>query len=177
MPLSSPNFIKNYFLDKLIDTRLFFLRETTNVTNFIGAIKSAKKILIILPKNRAEEVASREYIKKIYQIFDTSKISKLDIQTLRKIDINWLGVPNKNYISKIRDERFDLLIDINSYHERLCSYLGALIESPMRIHLSPGKFDKIYNLQFRTGKKTPVADRFKNLINYLSIMRNTESVS
>ena len=71
MPLSSPNFIKNYFLDKLIDTRLFFLRETTNVTNFIGAIKSAKKILIILPKNRAEEVASREYIKKIYQIFDT----------------------------------------------------------------------------------------------------------
>jgi hypothetical protein len=171
MAMSSSGFIKNYVLHKLLNTRLYFLRENTEVTDFIQKVKRVKKILIILPRDRAQEVEARRYIPELRQAFPRAGISTLDILSLRKNDVNWLGVPNTFFLNKFRTENFEMIIDINDRHDALCSYLAAFIGAPMRIHLVQGKFDKIYNLHFRASSDTSFAGRFNNMIGSLNKMK------
>jgi hypothetical protein len=172
MGFNPANIVKNYFLEKLLNARLHFAREKSHITNFVQNIKSVKKVLIILPRDRAEEVNARKYLTALYKVFDKVQISTLDIFNLRKIDVNWLGVPNQSYLNRIRSENFDLTIDLNSYHDTLCTYLTDLIEAPLRLHLVEGKFDKIYNLHIRSSMESPVEKRYQNLVNYLAHLRH-----
>jgi hypothetical protein len=164
--------IKNYFLGKLLEARLFFIRKHTAITDFFDQIKSVKKILIIMPIKKKDNRLAQKFMPQIRKIFDSAKISTLHIKSLRKTDTNWLGIPNSAFLNKISEEKFDLIIDLNSYHDRLCTYLSALTESKMRVHLTEGKFDKIYNLQFRTNSDDTTITRYNNMLNYLSIMRD-----
>ena len=164
--------IKNYFLGKLLEARLFFIRKHTAVTNFFDQIKCVKKILIIMPIKKKDTRLAKKFLPHLYKIFDSAKISTLNIKSLRKSDTNWLGIPNSAFLNKISEEKFDLIIDLNSYHDRLCTYLSALTESKMRVHLTEGKFDKIYNLQFRTNSDDTTITRYNTMLNYLSIMRD-----
>jgi hypothetical protein len=167
MEIRSTNFLKNFFLERLLDTRLYFIKEKGDETNFIEAIRNIKNILIILPLDRSDEINSRKYIKEMQSSLGKVKISTLDIATLRKNDTNWLGVPNQHYLSKIQDGNFDLLIDLNGYHDRICAYMGALTAAPLRVHASRGKFDKIYNLEIRTSGHSTLDERYKSILNYL----------
>jgi hypothetical protein len=172
MDFITPNFIKNYFLEKLLNARLHLMRENKEITNFIEGIRVVKRILIILPRDRANEIIARKYLSGLRKIFKATQISTLDIINFREDDVNWLGLPNNFYISKFRDQQFDLLIDLNSYHEPLCSFLGAKIAPPLRIHFSRGKFDKIYNMQIITDSRESIDVRYKNFFDYLSRIRN-----
>jgi hypothetical protein len=166
--------IKNYFLGKLLEARLFFIKKHTIITDFFDQIKCVKKILIIMPLKKKDEEIANKFLPHLYQIFDSVKISILDLKTLRKSDTNWLGIPNANFLNKINEEQFDLIIDLNSYHDRLCTYLSALTEAKMRLHLSEGKFDKIYNLQFRTNSDDTTVTRYNTMIHYLAKMREKQ---
>jgi len=90
--------------------------------------------------------------------------------------MNWLGVPGKEYLKNIREEDFDLLIDLNDQQDRVCTYLCALSNASMRIHFSEGKFDKIYNLQIRTDINTSLNTKIRTLLNYLIKFSKTEKV-
>ena len=167
------NFIKNYFLEKLLNTRLYFLKNKSELTEFIGKIKNIRKILVIVPRDRAQEVIARNYLAKIKSAFPGSKISTLDIFNLRKTDVNWLGVPNEQYVDRFRKEKFDLLIDLNTYHDTVCSYLCALIETEIRLHICEGRYDKIYNLHVRTNSNTSLERRYNELITKLGNLTET----
>jgi hypothetical protein len=167
----STTILKNYFLDKLLEVRLLFIREKSQITDFLLQLKSVKKVLIILPRDRAEEVYARKYLTQIRQLFKGTRISTLDVFSLRKMDTNWLGMPNQDFINKLHDEKFDLIVDLNSFHDRLCTFLGATTGAPMRLHVMPGKYEKIYNLQFRVHKSASMDVRFRILINYLAKFR------
>ena len=171
MNLRSQNFIKNYFLKKALDARLFFMKEKSREIDFFDEIKKVKKILIILPTDRVEEINARKYLPEIQNIFSKVKISTLDLSTLRRIDTNWLGIPNHKYLANIQNENFDLLIDLNGHHDRVCAYLGALTEAPLRLHATEGKFDKIYNLHFRASGEVSLTTRYQNLLAYIARMR------
>jgi hypothetical protein len=175
MDIFSPNFIKNFFLEKLLTAYLQLMREKKEITNFLERFQSVKKVLIILPRDRAEEIMARNYVSKFRKIFRSTHISIFDIFNLREKDVSWLGVPNTFFITKFRDEKFDLLIDLNSYHDTLCCYIGALIGPPLRIHFSHGKYDKIYNLQINLDTQLTLESRYKNFIEYLARLRNSES--
>jgi hypothetical protein len=171
METKSQNLIKNFFLERLLEARLFFIKQKSDLTNFIEEVKKVKKILIILPLDKSEEGVARQYLPKIQNVFGTAKISTLDLSTLRKTDTNWLGVPNQKYLSNIQGESFDLLLDLNGHHDRLCAYLCAITAAPMRLHISEGKFDKIYNLQFRIPGGAPLSSRYQNMLTYIDLMR------
>jgi len=175
MGLYSPIFIKNYFLTRLLNTRLYFIKEKTRITDFLKGMQAVKKVLVILPRDRAEEIIARKFLSGIFKVFDHAQVSTLDIFNLRKIDVNWLGIPNHAYLNRTRGENFDLIIDLNTYHDVLCTYLTALVEAPMRLHLVEGKFDKIYNLHIRSAGESSIEKRYQNLVTYLSHFRPQSS--
>ena len=173
MEIRSQNFIKNYFLERLLDTRLYFLGHKDEETEFFDRIKKVKKILIILPIDRPEEINSRKFVKDLQDLFGRARISTLDLAMLRKYDSNWLGVPNQQYLAQIQKEKFDLLMDLNGHHDHICSYLAALSGAPLRLHASNGKFDKIYNLEIRAGGNASLSERYQTILSYLSRMLTT----
>jgi hypothetical protein len=162
---------KNYFLKKLVHTRLFFIRKNTTLLNFIDRIKAVKKVLIILPINKHEEQMARTYLEKFSAIFTSCQISTLDVTSLRKSDVNWLGVPNTSYLRNIQSEDFDLIIDLNGSHNYICAYLGALTRAPMRLHIAEGIFDKIYNIQIRSEPGDSLERCYDRVLHYLELMR------
>jgi hypothetical protein len=170
MEIRSKNFIKNYFLERMLDSRLYFFKKELDETDFLGLIKNVKKILIILPINRTEEINSRKFVKDLQEVFNSARISTLDLANLRKIDTNWLGVPNQHYLKQIQHEKFNLLIDLNGHHDHICAYLAALTGAPLRLHASNGKFDRIYNLEIRSGSHASLNQRYQIILTYLSRM-------
>jgi hypothetical protein len=163
--------LKKYFLRKLVYTRLFFIKKNTKLLNFIDMIKQVKKVLIILPINKKEEHIARDYLSKFNTLFKSSQISTLDVTSLRKTDVNWLGIPNMTYLKNIQSEDFELLIDMNGSHDYVCAYLGALTRASLRLHVSQGTFDKIYNLQFRSQPQELLETRYNRVLHYLELMR------
>jgi hypothetical protein len=164
--------LQNYFLKKLVHTRLFFIKKNTQLVNFAERIKNVKKVLIILPINKREELIARTYLSKFNKLFKSSQISTLDVNSLRKTDVNWLGVPNMNYLKNIQSEDFELLIDLNGSHDYVCAYLGALTRASLRLHVSQGIFDKIYNLQFMSQPQESMEVRYNRVLHYLELMRH-----
>ena len=143
--------------------------------DFFEELKKVKKILVIMPVDNDAESVAREFLPEIQQAFGRVKLSTLDLSTMREGDTNWLGVPNQKYLSKIQDENFDLLLDLNEQQNRLCTYLGALSAAPMRLHIAEGKFDKIYNLHFRTEEKAPLMSKYQNFLSNMIRMRQKSS--
>lgn len=172
MAIYPTHLVKNYVLEKILDTRLHFASGKNQITNFLNGIRSAKKVLIILPRDRAEEVHARKYLTALMKVFEKVQVTTLDVFSLRKIDVNWLGIPNQSYLNRIRSEKFDLTIDLNSHHDVLCTYLADLIEAPMRLHLVEGRFDKIYNLHIRSKMESSIEKRYQNLVKYMAHLRD-----
>jgi hypothetical protein len=168
--------IKNYLLDRLLVNRFFLSKQRNEITDYFRQLSESKKILIILPIDIQKNNLINEFKSNLADIFPKSSISTFDITSLRKSDMNWLGVPGKEYLNRIREEAFDLLIDLNEKQDRICTYLSALSNAPMRIQFSEGKFDKIYNLQIRTDLKASLNLKIQTLFNYLVQFSKTENV-
>ena len=175
MEIKSQNFIKNYFLELFLDVRLFFIKQKTDMTNFFEDIKKVKKILIILPVDGAEEIISREYLSEIKRIFGKAKVKTLNLSTIRKNDTNWLGIPNQKYLANLQSEEFEFLLDLNGHHDKMCAYVCAHANVPMRLHISEGRYDKIYNLHFRVSENASLHSRYQNFMNHIGRMRQTPS--
>ena len=168
--------VKNYLLDRLLVNRFFLAKQKNEITDYSRQLSEAKKILIILPVIHQNVQLINDFKSNLADAFPKSSISTFGITSLRKSDMNWLGVPNKEYLNKIREETFDLLIDLNEIQDRVCTYLSALSDATMRIHFSEGNFDKIYNLQIRTETAAPLNVKIQTLFNYLVKFSKTEKV-
>ena len=138
------NLVKNYLLDRLLVNRFFLSKQVNEITDYSRQLSEAKKILIILPVIHQNVQLVNDFKSNLAEAFPKSSISTFGITSLRKTDMNCLGVPGKEYLNNIREEDFDLLIDLNEKQDRICTYLSALSNAPMRVHFSEGKFDKIY---------------------------------
>lgn len=169
-------FVQNFLIDRLLINRFFLTKQINEVTDYSQQMNEVKKILIILPVIHENVQMENDFKINLANAFPKSSVSTFGITSLRKSDMNWLGVPGKEYLKNIQDEKFDLLIDLNEHQDRICTYLSALSNAPMRIHFSQGKFDKIYNIQIRTDKNTPLNIKVQTLLNYLVKFSKTEKL-
>ena len=169
-------FVKNFLLDRLLVNLFFLAKQKNEITDYSRQLNEVKKILIILPVIHQNVQLENDFKSNLADAYPKSSISTFGVTSLRKSDMNWLGVPGKEYLNNIREEDFDLLIDLNEHQDRVCTYLSALSNAPMRIHYSEGKFDKIYNLQIRTEITAPLNVKVQTLFKYLEKFSKTEKV-
>ena len=115
------NLIKNYLLDRLLVNRFFLSKQVNEITDYSHQLSKVKKILIILPVIHQNVQMENDFKRNLAQAFPKSSISTFGITSLRKTDMNWLGVPGKEYLKNLREEDFDLLIDLNEQQDRVCT--------------------------------------------------------
>ena len=169
--------IKDGVLGKIINFRLKMISKQDLAYDFSEQLGKTEKILVILPPDSEYSETMQNFVTRISQLFKKARVSTFVNSTLRKNDLNWLGVPNDQYLKIIRDEQFDLVVDINTRQDKISSYLCALSGAPMRINLASGEFDHLYNLHFRIKdiSKT-IEQRLLNIISYLEFLLKSERV-
>ena len=163
--------IKNILLDRFLDIRLKLVRNNNALFNFPEKIKTIKNVLIIKPSDSSLESHMHHFTSELYSIFGEVKVSTFERNSLRKSDKNWLGVPNEKYLKNFQDEEFDLVIDLNTKQDKICFYLCALSGAPMRMNLTSGKYDHLYNLHIRTNQSKSLPEQLENILNYLKTFR------
>jgi hypothetical protein len=169
--------IKQSVLGKIINFRLRVLSKQDRAYDFSEQLAKTEKILIIIPAGDEYSESIQNFTQKIGMLFKKARVSTFVNSSLRKNDLNWLGVPNEKYLRIIRDEQFDLVVDINTKQDTISSYLCALSGAPMRINLTSSEFDHLYNLHFRVKDVRKSTDeQLQNILSYLKFLIDSKSV-
>jgi Family of unknown function (DUF6913) len=168
------NPIKKAALNQFLNFRLKMLAGQERAYDFSSELKKVGKALVILPAQNEFTEPVQVFIKRLMDIFPKARISTFVSSTLRKEDLSWLGVPSDKYLKIIRDELFDLVVDVNIEQDKVCSYLCALSGAPMRLNLASGDYDSIYNLHFRTSPEKKFEERLTNIVSYLEFLKKQD---
>jgi hypothetical protein len=159
--------IKKILLEKYLDFNLKSARKNDKLCDFSKKLKSIAQILVIKPKNSIDNKSLQTFISGLYNIYPNIQVSTFTRSSLRKIDVNWLGVPNDRYLKNIQEIHFDLVIDLNINHDTICSYICKLSSAPLRLNLKSGHYDHIYNLHIKTNSNAVIDDELQNILRYL----------
>jgi len=167
------NLLKKTLLKRYLEFRLKLLITNQRVYNFSQEIKKVEKIMIILPDGNEYDSVVQDFVSAINALFPKARTSTFLRSSLRKDDLSWLGLPNEKYLKLIRDEKFDLIIDSNTYTDSICTYLCALSGAPLRLNLTSGPYDAIYNLHVRSHDEKPLAHRLDLIKQYLHTLQKS----
>lgn len=159
--------IKALLLEKYLKFNLKSAKKNDKLCDFSEELKSIEQILVIKPINSIDDKSLQSFISGLYNIYPNIQVSTFTRSSLRKTDINWLGVPNNQYLKNIQEIHFDLVIDLNIHHDTICSYLCKLSGAPLRLNLKSGHYDHIYNLHIKTNSNTEIDDELQNILRYL----------
>jgi len=164
--------IKKVILGKYLNFRIKMLVSQERAYDFSSELNNVKKVLVILPALNEYTEPNQAFVNKLNKVFPDASISTFVSSTLRKDDMSWLGVPNEHYLKIIREEQFDLVVDVNHKQDKVCSYLCALSGAPMRLNLASGEYDSIYNLHFRSSSDKKIEERLVNIVSYFEFLKN-----
>jgi hypothetical protein len=165
------NQIKDLMLNKYLNLRLNYFKNDDELCDYPANINKIKKILLIFPADRKDKTEYRAFISALNEIFSKAKVSTFQIKDLRLHEQNWFGVPNERYLDELRSEGFDMIIDLNEQPDKICAYICALSRAPVRINLTSGKYDHVYNLYFRSGENKPVTERYNLILDNLKKLK------
>jgi len=160
---------KNIILDKYIMFRLKLFNSGQRPFNFQEKLRVTRNILLMIPEENEYEQMVQHFASELYKIFNTVSVSTFERKSFRKSDGNWFGLPQERYLKNFQEAEIDLVIDLNPKHDNLCAYIAAWSNAPMRLSLGSGKYDFIYNLEFRTDGQKPMQERLHNVLNYLKV--------
>ena len=167
------NKIKKALLKRFLNFRLHLLISNQRTYDFSAEIKKVEKILIILPTGDEYNSDLQDFVSTINKLFSKAKVSTFGRSSLRKSDLSWLGLPSDKYLRIFRDEEFDLIVDGNKVTDSICAYICALSGAPLRLNLTAGPFDAIYNLHVRSKEDKPLAHRLQLIERYLQTLQKS----
>jgi len=172
----STNFlIKNLLILK---ARLFFRPE---VIPFSETFNKAKRILILLPTKVESFAIALNHLSSFSSFFTDSQkflllpfdgegflchLKNFEILKLRKSHLNWLSLPNKRLIRKLKELRFDFAVDLDLEKNLFNAYLSFLSGSPLRIGIKNGVGLPFYNFEISLTKNQRYLDEL-----YLSFIK------
>ncbi len=83
-------------------------------------------------------------------------------------DISKLGLPNKNLIQKINDQKFDVLVDLERDENLFLASVTNLLEAKFKVGFKKENIEDLYNYQL-VNTKINSEISYRNLLNSLKM--------
>jgi hypothetical protein len=126
--------------------------------------KKINHTLVILPKQLEYLDPAVELVNELQQEYPYWRYMMLDMDKVIGDKLNRLHLPSSGFISKLKKENFELVIDLNPEFDYRIGYLIALLRIPYRIYLLPDIIP-FYNINIK-GNFFQIKN-YRGLISYL----------
>ncbi len=179
----STNFVIKNFL--ILRTKVFFRAQ---VFSFSEVLNNAKRVLIFLPTKVESFPIALNHLNSLNSFFSDSQnflflpfdgkgfssdLFKFEIISLKKSYLNWFSLPNKRFVKKLRDFKFDITLDIDLENSFFNSYLSFLTCSPLRIGIKGKVGLPFYNLELSLSKEGKYLDEvYDSFVNTLKKLKS-----
>ncbi len=167
---------------KRLIRKIYFYWKTRHSFNYLNnlslkyPIKSGelKNVLIILPRQMEYIDPAIVFVRRFKQHFRHWQYMILDIDKVLSDKLNFLDLPNENFIKKLSVANFDLAVDLNQEFDLRIGYLVTLLKIPYRVHLmnNDGKY---YNIMVKSRSTT--YQNYDFVLKYLKTIFITEESS
>ncbi len=168
------NPVTEFFRNKYLDVRFRKLVDDSASIDFSVALGAVEKVLVLLSGDPDGNEALTGFLKQLSRLFDGGHVATFSMDTLRKDDMTWLGIPQQRYLDSIRSEQYDLVIDTVDPPTHISSYISALSGAPLRLNLYDNPWAHVYNLHFRTDNSRKLDEQLSNILRYLKTLKKTE---
>ncbi|MGE5432668.1 MAG: DUF6913 domain-containing protein [Syntrophomonadaceae bacterium] len=149
--------------------------------SFSGFVQDAESFLIVMPESNEDFSNAMEFAdiirkkgKKVSLFVKEDKIASLwhnnyyNYIQVNPADTTRLELPKRKFALMLRQEKFDVVIDLNIPENIYCSVAANLVASRYRIGFQKRNSDKFYNLQI-INNEINSALSYRNLLNSLQM--------
>jgi hypothetical protein len=139
--------------------------------NFPEKLASVKKILLVVPLNSDFKTydSIHKFKLNLNKIYPRVKISTFERVTLQKKDCDKFGMPADIFMQNFKNEKFDMVVDLSLEPDSLSAYFSAFCGAPIRINLTKGNYDHIYNLHFNSEAQLAMEAKLNHMIHQIKM--------
>jgi len=158
-----------------------YLKKESGLITFNDFIQSTNKYLVLMPERESDFFGCFDIIsyfrinQKKVTIFLSAKrrnlipkLNKYEFILYDEGDISKLGLPNAQYAKILRNNVFDVAVDLNRETNLLCSAVTNMVGAKYRLGFTKENSDKYYNLQLVNNKINSEIS-YRNLLNSLQM--------
>ncbi len=130
------------------------LKKMHHAMSFPLHATSIRRVWVIMPRDLQYIEAAHQFINELRQKFPFWDIQLFDVDKLPQEKLNWMHIPNKEYIADLKNQHYDMVIDLNRQMDWLVVYLAVMSGAPYRVHLE-NEDGEFFNIQFKANRKAP----------------------
>ncbi len=139
------------------------LKKSQQAMSFPLQATSIQRVLVIMPRDLRLIEAAHDFINQLREQFPYWQVQIFDVDKLPPEKLNWMQVPRKEYIRELKNQQYDMVVDLNQQVDWLITYLAVMSGAPYRVHLE-SEDGQFFNIQFKANASTP----FEGLVNTFS---------
>ena len=128
-----------------------------------------KNVLVLLPTDDEYLDAAFNLVRKLREYFKKWHFMVLNVNKIPEEKLDRFDLPNHRFISDLRQNRFQLVLDLNFYMDIRLNYLVGMLKIPYRLHLQFTESD-YYNIYSHTN-----LNNFKDLNHVFDHLKNSFS--
>ena len=143
--MSLKNKITGYLLDSKVRPVLYRLSQTLN---FPAKASVIKKVLVVMPRNMSLLEDANRFIQSLRKSYPNWRVELFDVDKLSEKDLNRMSLPRDEIVDKLRNAKYNFVMDLNDQPDQLSAYVALMTEAPYRLHLNADESD-FFNLTFQ----------------------------
>ncbi|HUI29870.1 MAG TPA: hypothetical protein VLX91_06605 [Candidatus Acidoferrales bacterium] len=152
--------LKNKIAAKYASSRARHIRK---IIGFNDAIKMAQTAVFLMPRLNMEFYLARSVVESLLRYFRrvvlvvTDNMRELatyrsEVIVVSHADANWLKLPSRDLIARLRQYKFDIAFDLNFSSDIFMSYLCRKSEAKMSVGFVKENCDCFYDMQIKTPR-------------------------
>lgn len=155
---------------------------------FPYALKQPKHILVCLPGGLRELTLVKQFLPHIAEMFKPADIVLLSMPGIKVNDIfprkgfqimtpsadqiSWSGLAKNSYIDKLKEMKFDLVLDLNLQSSDFTSSILLHFPEAVRIGRGNHRGNPFYNLEIKTKYLRDERNIYRSMLDTISLMKD-----
>lgn len=168
------------------------LRKRADVVDIFGTLAEARTILVCMPYKQDAFGIAKNFISNITSDFPNASfqfvvrndfhnmlngIKQYGTIIVADKDVNMFGLPKNELMQKVFSTSYDIVIDLNDDFHLLSTYLCQKSSASLKICLDNRDRELFYNFYLRTGLHENLENKYRKLVQYLSVCTTSVSVA
>ena len=164
--------------------RLQGFRRRRKQMDFAGVYSHARSALFIIPDDDGHQSQVIDVLRKAQLQFQgnaltivmtgssgklSGKLKQCLMVPVRDDQLNFFFLPKRNLITRLQEQRFDVIVDLNFSVTPLAASICAVLDAPLKAGFTSPRSDVLYNFQLHSAVEREPKARYEQLLRTLAM--------